>query len=83
MKTVSAGYLSNVGLLAKLAGCIFGVCMVSLLCSCSEKNTDKGEVLSVDVRELLKDKDAMKNVFATDEIETVEYIPLEITQDDA
>ena len=57
--------------------------MVSLLCSCSEKNTDKGEVLSVDVRELLKDKDAMKNVFATDEIETVEYIPLEITQDDA
>ena len=83
MKTVSAGYLSKVGVLAKLAGCIFGVCMVSLLCSCSEKNTDKGEVLSVDVRELLKDKDAMKNVFATDEIETVEYIPLEITQDDA
>lgn len=83
MKKVSLVCLSTIGTQVKLVSCISLVCIVSLLCSCSEKNGDKGEIPSVDVRELLQDKGVMQNVFAADEIETVEYIPLEITQNDA
>lgn len=43
MKTVSAGYLSKVGVLAKLAGCISLACMVSFL----EITQDDGSCFSL------------------------------------
>lgn len=62
------------------------VCTVLLLLcvtvcySCSEKINRQGEILSIDVRGLLE-SDAISKRFSADEIDSVGYIPLEITQD--
>lgn len=48
--------------------------------SCSEKKEVQGDILSIDVRGLLE-KGAADEQLLADEIESVEYIPLEITPD--
>lgn len=64
------------------------VCTVLLLLcvtichSCSEKISRQGDILSIDVRGLLE-SDAINKRCSADEVDSVEYIPLEITQDGA
>lgn len=52
----------------------------AVFCSCSEKESTQGDVLSIDVRELLN-SGAVGKIFSVDEIDSIEYIPLEITPD--
>lgn len=49
-------------------------------CSCSEKKNDQGDILSIDVRELV-DNGAVNKSFLADEVDRVDYVPLEITKD--
>lgn len=62
------------------------VCIVILLifvavcCSCSERKNTQGNILSIDVRGLL-DSDPIGKIEIADEIDNIDYIPLEITPD--
>lgn len=59
-----------------------GVAFVVICSSCSNTKYDQGEILTIDVRELLN-SGTQKNGFIADEIDSVEYISLETTQDGA
>lgn len=49
-------------------------------CSCAEKKDSQGGILAVDVRDLV-DNSAANKSFLADEIDRVDYVPLEITKD--
>lgn len=49
-------------------------------CSCSEKKNSQGDILAIDVRDLV-DNGAVNKRFLADEIDSVDYVPLETTKD--
>ena len=53
---------------------------VAVCCSCSERKNTQGNILSIDVRGLL-DSDPIGKIEIADEIDNIDYIPLEITPD--
>lgn len=62
------------------AKCFFVVAALVACCACSEEKNSQGDILSIDVRQLLE-KGVTDEYILADEIEHVEYIPLEITSD--